>query len=188
MGTSSAISQSVFTPDEYRTLIRAGFLVSSSSFTQGSLSIASLPKLPNAAVSSASRRELAKPSDTDQPVQTDAQARAATLFLSLPNTGTYLRLLGSGRAHLLSLLKRSHSGEAPLDLLRDRWDGAVETDKSFHLAKRARGEFAGILPGKTKKWKDLYGMKFRWVLEEALGAGLVEIFETGSVGPGVRSL
>lgn len=75
-----------------------------------------------------------------------------------------------------------------MDLLRDRWDGAVETDKSFHLAKRARGEFAGILPGKTKKWKELYGMKYRWVLEEALGAGLVEIFETGSVGPGIRSL
>lgn len=75
-----------------------------------------------------------------------------------------------------------------MDLLRDRWDGAVETEKSFHLAKRARGEFAGILPGKTKKWKELYGMKYRWVLEEALGAGLVEIFETGSVGLGIRSL
>jgi hypothetical protein len=121
-------------------------------------------------------------------VQTDAQARAASLFLSLPNTGTYLRLLGSGRAHLLALLRRSPSGEAPLNLLRDRWEGAVETEKSFHLAKRARGEFADILPGKTKKWKDLYGMQFRWVLEEALGAGLVEIFETGSVGPGVRCL
>lgn len=188
MGTSSALSQSVFKPDEYRTLIRAGFLVSSSSFTQGSLSIASLPKLPNVAVSSASRNGPVKPSDPDQPVQTDAQARAATLFLSLPNTGTYLRLLGSGRAHLLSLLKRSHSGEAPLDLLRDRWDGAVETEKSYHLAKRARGEFAGILPGKTKKWKELYGLKYRWILEEALGAGLVELFETGSVGPGIRSL
>lgn len=121
-------------------------------------------------------------------MQTDAQARAATLFLSLPNTGTYLRLLGSGRAHLLALLRRSHSHEAPLNLLKDRWDGAIETEKSFHLAKRARGEFAGILPGKTKKWKELYGMQFRWVLEEALGAGLVEIFETGSVGPGIRCL
>lgn len=64
----------------------------------------------------------------------------------------------------------------------------METEKSFSLAKRARGEFAGILPGRTKKWKDLYGMQFRWVLEEALGAGLVEIFETGSVGPGIRCL
>ncbi|KAJ5127422.1 hypothetical protein N7448_008201 [Penicillium atrosanguineum] len=184
MGTHSAISQSVFAPDEYRALIRSGFLVSSSTFTQGSLSIASLPKLPNATSTSASR---SGPVSSDT-VQTDAQARAATLFLSLPNTGTYLRLLGSGRAHLLTLLRRSHSGEAPLNLLKDRWEGAVETEKSFHLAKRARGEFAGILPGKTKKWKELYGMQFRWVLEEALGAGLVEIFETGSVGPGIRCL
>ncbi|KAJ5088232.1 hypothetical protein N7456_011848 [Penicillium angulare] len=187
MGTHSALSQGVFAPEEYRSLMRAGFLVSSSSFTQGSLSIASLPNLPTAAVSSASRSTSAY-SQPDQPVQSDAQARAATLFLSLPNIGTYLRLLGAGRAHLLSLLKRSPSGEVPLGLLKDRWDGAVETNKSFHLAKRARGEFAGILPGRTKKWKDLYGMQFRWVLEEALGAGLVEIFETGSVGPGIRCL
>ncbi|KAJ5577861.1 Serine-threonine protein kinase 19 [Penicillium hispanicum] len=187
IGTYSAISQGLFTPDEYKALVRAGFLVSSSSLTQGSLSVASLPNLPGAAVSSASRSGPAQASDTNRSVQTDAQARAATLFLSLPNTGTYLRLLGTGRAHLLALLRRSKCGEAPLHLLKDRWDGAVETDKSFHLAKRARGEFAGILPGKTKKWKDLYGMQFRWILEEALGAGLVEIFETGSVGPGVRS-
>jgi hypothetical protein len=187
MGTSSAISQGVFTTDEYRALLRAGFIVSSSSFTQGSLSVASLPNLPTSAASSASRKEYTQ-SKTERPVQSDAQARAATLFLSLPNTGTYLRLLGSGRAHLLALLRRSASGEVPLGLLKDRWDGAVETEKSFHLAKRARGEFAGILPGKTKKWKELYGMCFRWALEEALGAGLAEIFETGSVGPGIRSL
>ncbi|OGE52563.1 hypothetical protein PENARI_c010G08961 [Penicillium arizonense] len=187
MGTSSAISQGVFTTDEYRALLRAGFIVSSSSFTQGSLSVASLPNLPTSAASSASRKEYTQ-SKTERPVQSDAQARAATLFLSLPNTGTYLRLLGSGRAHLLALLRRSASGEVPLGLLKDRWDGAVETEKSFHLAKRARGEFAGILPGKTKKWKELYGMRFRWALEEALGAGLAEIFETGSVGPGIRSL
>ncbi|KAJ5747230.1 uncharacterized protein N7511_008926 [Penicillium nucicola] len=187
MGTASAISQGVFTPDEYRALLRAGFIVSSSSFTQGSLSIASLPNLPTSAASSASRKESTQ-YKTERPVQSDAQARAATLFLSLPNTGTYLRLLGSSRAHLLALLRRSASGEAPLGLLKDRWDGAVETEKSFHLAKRARGEFAGILPGKTKKWKELYGMHFRWALEEALGAGLVELFETGSVGPGIRCL
>lgn len=189
MGTSSAISQGVFTTDEYRALLRAGFIVSSSSLTQGSLHIASLPNLPTMAASSASRIESAhSASQPKRPVQSDAQARAATLFLSLPNTGSYLRLLGSGRTHLIALLKRSASGEAPVGLIKDRWDGAVETEKSFHLAKRARGEFAGVLPGKTKKWKDLNGMHFRWVLEEALGAGLVEMFETGSVGPGIRCL
>lgn len=138
------------------------------------------------AASSASRSESIPQSK--RPVQSASQARAATLFLSLPNTGTYLRLLGSGRAHMLALLRRSASGEAPLGLLKDRWEGAVETNTSSCIAKRARGEFAGVLPGKTRKWKELYGMRFRWALEEALGAGLVELFETGSVGPGVRCL
>ncbi|KAJ5728661.1 uncharacterized protein N7483_003169 [Penicillium malachiteum] len=186
IGPHSALSQGVFTTDEYRALMRAGFLVSSSTLTQGTLSIASLPNLPSAAASSASRSSSSH--ETNQPIQIDPHTRAATLFLSLPNTGTYLKLLSAARAHLLALLRRSHCGEAPLGLLKDRWDGAVETDKSFNLAKRARGEFAGILPGKTKKWKDMYGLQFRWVLEETLGAGLVEIFETGSVGPGIRCL
>jgi hypothetical protein len=89
---------------------------------------------------------------------------------------------------MVAILEKSASGEAPLYLLRDRWDGAIETDSSFNIRKRARGESAGVLPGRTKKWRDLYGMNFRWALEEALGAGLVEIFDTGSVGPGVRLL
>lgn len=144
--------------------------------------------MPGTGITAASRSGQSFHLEKDHPVQSDTQARAATLFVSLPNTGTYLRLLGTGRAHLLTLLRRSSHAEAPLDLLKDRWDGAVETDKSFHLAKRARGEFAGVLPGKTKKWKDLHGMHFRWAIEEALGAGLIELFDTGSVGPGVRSL
>lgn len=56
------------------------------------------------------------------------------------------------------------------------------------LLKRIRGEFSGIMPAKTKKWKHLSGMNFDWVLEECLGAGIVETFETHSVGPGVRVL
>ncbi len=41
-------------------------------------------------------------------------------------------------------------------------------------------------PGRTKKWKEFYGLNFDWLLAEAAGAGLVELFETGSVGRGVR--
>lgn len=169
------------------TLVRAGFLVSSSSLSQGSSGLISFPNTAPAssAGNSASRSDRIHP-----PRETDSrpQFHTATLFLSLPNTGPYLRLLGAGRAHLMSLLQRSSAREVPLDLLRYRWDGAVESSRSFSVAKRARGEFAGILPGRTKKWKDLYGMSFRWALEEALGAGLLEIFDTGSVGPGVRCL
>ncbi|OJJ81130.1 Stk19 family serine/threonine-protein kinase [Aspergillus glaucus CBS 516.65] len=189
IGTSSAIAPGVFTPNEYQSLVRAGFLVSSSSLAKGSLSVASLPDLPpSSTFTPASRADTQNPDHTIPNNGERNRFHTATLFLSLPNTGPYLRLLSTSRAHLLTLLKKSTHREAPLYLLRDRWDGAVETDKSFHAAKRARGEFAGILPGRTRKWKELYGMGFRWVLEEAVGAGLVEIFETGSVGPGMRCL
>lgn len=184
-GNSSAILPGVFSPEEYMVLVRAGFLVSSSSLAKGSLGANSLPHLPSStAAASASRNDASDHVNA----ATHSKFHTANLFLSLPNIGPYLRLLSAGRAHLLSLLKRSSSHEVPLYLLRDRWDGAVESDKSFNVAKRARGEQAGILPGRTKKWKGLYGMSFRWALAEALGAGLIEIFDTGSVGPGVRCL
>jgi len=174
-------------PEDSMALIRAGFLVSSSSIAKGDLDVASLPLVPPSLAAASATR-----SDADQqpaePQGGDNQFWSATMFLSLPNTGPYLRLLGAGRSHLLSLLKKSSYHEAPLYLLRDRWDGAVESDKGYALAKRARGESTGVLPGRTKKWKELYGMSFRWILEEAVGAGLVELFETGSVGPGVRCL
>ncbi|KAL2215313.1 serine-threonine protein kinase 19-domain-containing protein [Thermoascus aurantiacus ATCC 26904] len=187
IGNSSAVPAGFFSPEDSMALIRAGFLVSSSSIAKGDLDVASLPLVPPSLAAASATR-----SDADQqpaePQGGDNQFWSATMFLSLPNTGPYLRLLGAGRSHLLSLLKKSSYNEAPLYLLRDRWDGAVESDKGYALAKRARGESTGVLPGRTKKWKELYGMSFRWILEEAVGAGLVELFETGSVGPGVRCL
>ena len=184
IGNSSAIPPGTFSPDEYMALVRAGFLVSSSSMAKGSLNVASLPHFVSSSASSSASRDSREHTNEVPP----SKFHTATLFLSLPNIGPYLRLLSAGRSHLISLLTKSTPSEIPLYLLRDRWDGAVENNKSFNMAKRARGEHAGILPGKTKKWKDLYGMSFRWALEEALGAGLIEIFDTGSVGPGVRCL
>ena len=181
MGTSSTVPAGVFTPAEYTSLKHAGLLVTASAFTKGSsnLDLTSLPLVPGQPGSGPGQQSEDNPK---------ARSNTTVHFLSLPNTGPYLRLVGTGRAHLLALLERSSFREAPLCLLRDRWDGAVETGKSFDVAKRVRGEYAGILPGRTKKWKELYGMRFRWALEEAVGAGLVEVFDTGSVGPGVRCL
>ncbi|KAF7596167.1 hypothetical protein BBP40_003066 [Aspergillus hancockii] len=188
LGNTFAVPGALFSAPEYMAIVRAGFLVSSSSVAQGSSGIVSLPNFPptSSPRNSASRSDGAALSDAES--SSRSRFHVTTLFLSVPNTGPYLRLLCAGRAHLLSLLKRSSSSEVPLHLLRDRWDGAVESDKSFSVAKRIRGENAGILPGRTKKWKELCGMNFRWVLEEALGAGLIETFDTGSVGPGVRCL
>ncbi|OGM42862.1 hypothetical protein ABOM_009435 [Aspergillus bombycis] len=188
LGATFAVPDTLFSAPECMTLVGAGFLVSSSTSVKGSPGVISLPTLPPPASSgnSASRGDTAALDDKEGTER--SRCHTTDLFLSLPNTGPYLRLLGAGRAHLLSLIRKSNSGELPLNLLRDRWDGAVETDKGFSAAKRTRGEHAGILPGRTKKWKELCGMNFRWVLEEALGAGLIEIFDTGSVGPGVRNL
>ncbi|KAF3769287.1 hypothetical protein M406DRAFT_250296 [Cryphonectria parasitica EP155] len=88
------------------------------------------------------------------------------LSLAVPGQGAFLKLETAALAHLTSLLRRSNStyGETTEDLLRERWDGGVA------------------------KWREFRGLAFAWVLHEAVGAGLVEVFETGSVGRGVRLL
>ena len=110
------------------------------------------------------------------------------MTFSLPSTGVYLKLLTSARLHLLALLKQisPRYKEATMELLKEKWDGNIPNDAASR-AKRARGEWTGVLPGKTKKWKDFYGLEFEWVLEECVGSGLAEIFDTGSVGIGVRA-
>jgi len=108
--------------------------------------------------------------------------------VSIPMTGQFLKLLASAETHLLSLLSKSKFKELPESLLKQRWDGGVLADDAGAQARRSRGEFAGILPGRTKKWKQFYGMAFEWVLEECVGAGMLEVFNTGSVGRGVRAL
>lgn len=117
-----------------------------------------------------------------------SSAPVGSYSLAIPATGQYLKLLTNARAQLVSLLSKSKYKEAPQDLLRERWDGGVLSDEATSLAKRNRGEFAGVLPGRTRKWKQFYGMSFGWVLEECVGAGMVEVFETGSVGRGIRAL
>ncbi|KAK2768740.1 hypothetical protein FQN54_000596 [Arachnomyces sp. PD_36] len=166
---TSVLASGLLSSEDSSLLLHAGFLISN----QGVRSLGS-------ASGAAAGRHTGE--------DTRERFRPSTMALSLPNTGPYIRLLDAGRSHLMTLLKKSDSQEIPVYLLKDRWDGAVETNTSSFAAKRARGESSGVLPGKTKKWKDLYGMNFRWALEEALGAGLIELFETGSVGPGVRCL
>ncbi|KAI9757981.1 MAG: hypothetical protein M1835_000626 [Candelina submexicana] len=116
-----------------------------------------------------------------------ALSRGEEYLLSLPSTGPYLRLVTSARTHLMTLLSKSRYREAPVNLLRERWNGGIAGDDQASRRRKARGEFAGVLPGRTRKWKQFYGLRFDWVLEECLGAGLIEIFETGSVGRGVRA-
>lgn len=106
----------------------------------------------------------------------------------LPNIGSYLKLLMNARAHLIMLLSKSKFRETPEELLRERWNGGIAGDDAANEAKRSRGEFSGVLPGRTRKWKQFYGITFEWILEECVGAGMVEVFDTRSVGRGVRAI
>ncbi|KAB5580621.1 serine-threonine protein kinase 19-domain-containing protein [Coniochaeta sp. 2T2.1] len=107
------------------------------------------------------------------------------LNLAVPGNGTFLKLVSAALEHLKGLLEKAKYREMPEYMLKEKWNGGVASDAAG-LAKRSRGEFVGISPGRTKKWKDFYGLSFEWVLLEAVGVGLVEVFNTGSVGNGVR--
>ncbi|ETS87590.1 hypothetical protein PFICI_01418 [Pestalotiopsis fici W106-1] len=113
-------------------------------------------------------------------------ANTTEMQLAVPGNGTFLKLVAAALEHLVSLLSKSRYREAPEDVLRERWNGGVAKDEAAYMAKKSRGEFAGILPGQTRKWKQFRGLAFEWILQEAVGSGLVEIFETGSVGRGIR--
>ncbi|KAK0275727.1 hypothetical protein LTR35_010997 [Friedmanniomyces endolithicus] len=110
------------------------------------------------------------------------------MTFSLPNTGAYLKLLSAARLHLVHLLRQlsPRHKEATRDLLKERWEGNTLGDAAS-VAKRARGEWNGVLPGKTKKWREFHGLRFEWVLEECVGCGVVEVFETGMGVMGVRA-
>ena len=108
--------------------------------------------------------------------------------VALPTMGPLLKLLANSRTHLLSLLSKSKFREAPESLLRQRWDGGIAANDVASMARKNRGEFAGVLPGRIRKWKQFHGITFEWILGECVGAGLVEVFETGSIGRGVRAL
>ncbi|KAI2635474.1 serine-threonine protein kinase 19-domain-containing protein [Xylaria nigripes] len=110
--------------------------------------------------------------------------------LAAPGAGSFLKLVSAALDHLVSLLGQSRFREAPESMLKERWDGGIaKIEEARHAAaKRTRGEFAGVLPGQTRKWRQFYGLTFDWVLQEAVGAGLIELFETRSVGRGVRAI
>lgn len=115
-------------------------------------------------------------------------AATGEFSLAIPRTGAYLKLVADARSHLRLLISKSKFREAPESVLRERWDGGIAADNESTAARRNRGEFAGVLPGRTRKWKQFYGVTYDWILGEGVGAGLVEVFNTGSVGRGIRAL
>ncbi|USP79794.1 hypothetical protein yc1106_07068 [Curvularia clavata] len=182
-----------FTPPELAILVSTGFLTSSSPLL-ASLSTASLagPSLVTQHPSGTPSAAAASKASTQHihggaPLSSHHPSPSTPYTLSLPNMGLYLKLLLSARNHLLSLLKKTRHNEMPLSVLQERWDGGVVSEGDERAERKGlRGEFKGVLPGRTRKWKAFYGMRCDWVVRECVGAGLVEVFETGSVGRGVR--
>jgi hypothetical protein len=196
--TSTSIPGTLFGPAEISALTAVGLLTSSNALLSNSSYFASPAASSLTAVSSCGSRHAA---GTLQAVggaaatqhihggtslNFDRPSLSAYNF-SLPNTGTHIKLLVDARNHLTAILKKNKYNELPLDMLREKWDGGIAVHGEREERKKARGEFVGLLPGRTKKWKQFRGMRFEWILEECIGAGLVEMFETRSVGRAIRT-
>ncbi|KAM3448732.1 hypothetical protein MY3296_007540 [Beauveria thailandica] len=87
--------------------------------------------------------------------------------VAVPGHGRHLKLAEAALDWLRETLGRTKWGEGPEDWLRERFEG-------------------GGLYG--PRWKEFQGAEWAWVLGEAVGLGVVEVFQTGSVGRGVRAL
>jgi hypothetical protein len=205
--TSSTVPIATLSPKEVRSLVVAGFLTNPAALTSslGALFTqptgSSLHKVASAGHSAATGTlaavggfgavhdnggggsTLATSDRRRLPPSTQQE-----MTLALPSTGAYLNLLVTARAHLLHLLRQlsPRHKEALRSHLKEKWDGNTPAD-AVSVAKRARGEFFGVLSGKTKHWREFHGLEFDWVLAECVGSGLVELFNTSSVGVGVRT-
>ncbi|KAL7945944.1 serine-threonine protein kinase 19 domain-containing protein [Trichoderma barbatum] len=87
--------------------------------------------------------------------------------IAVPGHGRYLKLAEGAVDWLREMLEKTRWGEAPEAWFRERFEG-------------------GGLYG--TRWKEFWGVEWEWVLGQAAGLGIVEVFETGSVGRGVRAL
>lgn len=107
--------------------------------------------------------------------------------ITVPNVGAFLKLLTGARTHLVGgLLGKTRFREMTEGGLREKWEGGGEGGGRGNEGRRERGEFGGVPRGRTRWWRVFWGVEFGWVVRECVGAGMVEVFETGCVGRGVR--
>jgi hypothetical protein len=174
---SASINGAAFTPSEISALTTVGLLTSSSISSSSSSYFAPPGGNSLMSISNAGSRHAAGSLDAVGGTSATQHIHGGTSLnsirltvalynFSLPNTGTHIKLLVEARNHLLAILKKTKYKEMPVDTLRERWDGGVVAYGEREERKKIRGEFAGVLPGRTKKWKQFYGMRFEWVLEE----------------------
>lgn len=84
--------------------------------------------------------------------------------ISFPNCGTFLKLINSGRVWLVKTLNKTKHKELLEDELFNRWE---VQPSSFTAAPR----YTNFRP-------PFYGYDLIWILADALGAGIIEVFNT----------
>mgnify|MGYP005987326355 CR=1 FL=1 len=87
--------------------------------------------------------------------------------ISVPGHGRYLKLAEGVVDWIREALSRTKWGEGPEEWLKERFEG-------------------GGLYG--TRWKSFWGVEWEWAIGQAVGLGVVEVFNTRSVGRGVRAL
>ncbi|PHH60042.1 hypothetical protein CDD81_2171 [Ophiocordyceps australis] len=90
------------------------------------------------------------------------------LRIAVPGHGRFTKLADAAVDWLRDALGCTRWGEAPEQWLRERFeaDGGI----------------------RSPRWRDFWGLEWPWLLGHAVGLGAVELFDTGSVGRGVRAL
>lgn len=91
--------------------------------------------------------------------------------ISYPNCGTYLKLINAGRSWLVKTLSKCKYKELLEEHLFNRWEGL---NMSFNGTSKM-----------TNFRSPFYGYDLFWILADALGAGVIEVFNT-PVGRGWR--
>lgn len=91
----------------------------------------------------------------------------AKFRIALPGHGRYLKMADGAVDWVRDALGKTKWGEGPESWLRERFEG--------------NGLYG-------TRWREFWGVEWEWVLGQAVGLGVVEVFETGSVGKGVRAL
>lgn len=84
--------------------------------------------------------------------------------IAYPNCGTFLKVINSGRAWLVKTLNKCSNKEILEEQLYNKWEGTTPGFNGQTKRNNFRAPFYGY---------DLY-----WILADALGAGVVEVFNT----------
>ncbi|KAG5941757.1 hypothetical protein E4U60_007693 [Claviceps pazoutovae] len=101
-------------------------------------------------------------------------AAASSFRIAVPGHGRYLKLADAAVRWVQDALSATTWGQGPEAWLRER----------FEASQTRHGVDNKNLYG--PRWKDFWGVEWEWVLGEAVGLGIVDLFDTGSVGRGVR--